>query len=67
MNETNPSNQPVIIKAKELAEAIKNSEEFKEKDVVALQNILTECTRIISETIKINYEAVCQPRGGCCG
>lgn len=67
MNKTNPSNQPAIIKAKELAEAIKNSEEFKDGDVVVLQKVLTECTRIISESIKINYEAVCQPRGGCCG
>lgn len=67
MNETNPSNQPATIKAKELAEAIKNSEEFKDGDVVELQNVLTKCNKIISETIKINYEAVCQPRGGCCG
>ncbi len=67
MNETNPSNQPVIIKAKELAQAIKNSEEFKDGDVVALQSVLTKCNKIISETTKINYEAVCQPKGGCCG
>ncbi|MEX0920955.1 MAG: hypothetical protein WDZ62_01700 [Candidatus Pacearchaeota archaeon] len=67
MNGKNPSNQHAIIKAKELAEAIKNSEEFKDGDVVALQSVLTKCNRIISESIKINYEAVCQPRGGCCG
>lgn len=62
----NHSEQDLILKAEKLAQAIKNSEEFKEKDVVALQKILTECNKIISDTIKINYASACRPRGNRC-
>ena len=57
----------VIIKAKELAEALQQSEAFKEKDMERLQSLIVECNQIIVEATKINYGAVCQPRNGCCG
>jgi len=58
---------PVILKAKELADAIKQSDAFKEKNMEKLQSLIIECNQIITETTKINYGAVCQPRSGCCG
>jgi cell fate (sporulation/competence/biofilm development) regulator YlbF (YheA/YmcA/DUF963 family) len=60
-------NHPAIIKAKELAEAIKESEAFKEKDMRRLQSLIIEFNQVITETIKINYGAACQPKSGCCG
>lgn len=60
-------NHLVIVKAKELADAIQQSEAFKEKDMEKLQSLIIECNQIIVETTKINYGAVCQPRSGCCG
>ncbi len=60
-------NHHIIIKAKELADAIQLSEEFKEKDMEKLQSLIIECNQIITETTKINYGAVCRPRSRCCG
>ncbi len=60
-------NHPVIIKAKELADAIKDSDAFKEKDADRIQSLIIECNEIITETTKLNYGAVCQPKSGCCG
>lgn len=58
---------PVIVNAMELAEAIRNSSAFKEKDEEKIQAIIIECNEIIMNTTKINYGLVCQPKGGCCG
>ncbi|MEM2917972.1 MAG: hypothetical protein QXY62_00515 [Candidatus Altiarchaeota archaeon] len=60
-------NHPVILKAKELADALAQSEAFKKKNINKLQSIIVECNQIIVETTKINYGAICQPRSGCCG
>jgi hypothetical protein len=59
-------NHPVLIKAKEMADAIQQSEEFKEKDISQIQLLIIKCNKIITETIKINYGEVCRPRSGCC-
>ena len=57
---------PVIIKAKEIAEAIQRSEAFGEKNMVKLKSLIIECNQIIVEASKINYGAVCKPKS-CCG
>jgi hypothetical protein len=59
-------NRTVIIKAKELAEAIQQSEAFGEKNMVKLKSLIIECNQIIVEASKINYGAVCKPKS-CCG
>jgi cell fate (sporulation/competence/biofilm development) regulator YlbF (YheA/YmcA/DUF963 family) len=61
------SNQPAIIKAKELALAIKESDAFKRKNAEEMQAIILECNDIIKKTIKIDYGGVCKPKSGCCG
>jgi len=58
---------PLIIKAKELADALIQSEEFKEKNMEKLQTLIIECNQIIVEIAKINYGDICQPRTACCG
>ena len=60
-------NHPVIVKAKEFANALMQSDAFKEKDVEKIQSLIVECNQIINEITKINYGAVCQPRSGCYG
>lgn len=60
-------NHSIILKAKELADAIRQSEAFKEKNMEKLQSLIIEYNEIIIETTKLNYGAVCQPRSGCCG
>lgn len=67
MDEEDKVNQPAIIKAKELALAIKESSAFKEKNEEEMQAIILECNDIIKKTIKIDYGAVCKPKSGCCG
>jgi len=57
---------PVIIKAAELAEALRQSEAFNEKNLGKLRSLIVECNQIIVESTKINYGAVCQPKS-CCG
>lgn len=59
-------NHPVIIKAKELAAAIQQSDEFKEKDMEKLQSLIVEYNQIIVDTTGINYGTVCKPKS-CCG
>jgi len=61
------ANRPAIIKAKELALAIKDSSAFKEKNEEGMGEIILECNDIIKKTIKIDYGAVCKPTSGCCG
>lgn len=56
---------PAIIKANELAKAIKNSDAFKEKDLDRVQSIIIECNEIIINTTKLNYGAICKPRSSC--
>ena len=58
---------PVILKAKELAEAILQSEGFKGKNAENMQSLIAECNLVINETIKLDYGQICQPKGGCCG
>ncbi|MFP4423953.1 MAG: hypothetical protein ACLFP2_01850 [Candidatus Woesearchaeota archaeon] len=53
------NNSDLILKAEKLAQAIRNSEEFKEQDFVAIQNILTECNKEISELIQVDYAMAC--------
>ena len=60
-------NHAVIVKAKELANAIMQSDAFRERNNEKLQDIIIECNQTINEITKINYGAVCQPRSGCCG
>ncbi|MFW5991326.1 MAG: hypothetical protein ACOCQX_03790 [Candidatus Nanoarchaeia archaeon] len=62
MDEDNFEGHPVLIKAQELADEIKNSEEFKEQDVVALQLILTDCNKLITELIQVDYMTACRPK-----
>ena len=59
-------NHPVIIKAKELAEALQQSDAFREKDMEKLQSLIAECNQIIVGATGINYGAVCKPKS-CCG
>ena len=61
------SSHPVIIKAKELADSIKQSDGFRKGDPNKLQALIIECNEIINEKTKINYGATCQPKKGCCG
>lgn len=56
----------VIIKAKELAEALQQSEAFKEKGMERLRALIVECNQIIVGATGINYGAVCKPKS-CCG
>lgn len=58
-------NHPVMLKAKELADALAQSDAFKEKNSEKLQAIIIECNKLINETTKIDYGAVCQP-SSCC-
>ena len=60
-------NHPVMLKAKELADALVQSDAFKEKNGERLQSIIIECNKLINETTRINYGAVCQPKCSCCG
>ncbi len=61
------SNHLVIIKAKELANVIAESDLFKKGDKDELEFLIIECNQIINSITKINYGAACQPRSGCCG
>ena len=61
------ADEPAIVKAKELAQAIKESGAFREKNAEEMQAIIMECNDIIKKTIKIDYGKVCKPKSGCCG
>lgn len=56
---------PVIIKAEELAEALRHSEAFNKKNIEKLRSLIVECNQIIVEATKIDYGAVCQPKSCC--
>ena len=57
---------PVIIKAMELAEAIKDSDAYKENNINLVNYIIFECNDLINYITKLNYNSICQ-ESGCCG
>ena len=63
----NYANHAVIAKARELADALAQSDAFREKDTERIRDLIIECNQQIGEITKINYGSTCQPRGGCCG
>lgn len=56
---------PIILKAKDLADAIKNSKEFSDENKKI--EIIIECNQIISSITGLNYSAICKPKSSCCG
>lgn len=57
---------PIMVKARELAETLKNSREFNSTEK-RKQGIIIECNKVISAITGINYGATCKPRSSCCG
>jgi hypothetical protein len=62
-DETTPTD-PVMVKANELAEALVQSQEFKDRDWDKQTLLITECNRAIAVETKINYGATAS---SCCG
>ena len=61
---TNENNE-VLVKAKELAEALFHSE--KKKDSIVFLSLLIECNALIQEITKIDFGTICsRSQGGCC-
>ncbi len=58
---------PVYLKARELAEALLNSPEFKEKNEQEISSLITLCNAIISNDTNLNYGAIGATQGSCCG
>ena len=56
----------VIIKARELAEAIIASEAYKKNMVEEVQRMIIDCNQTISTTIRLDYGSVARPSSGCC-
>lgn len=60
----NEENQ-VIVKAKELGEALSYSQ--KKKDPIEFLSLLLECNSIIERITNIDYGTTCsESQGGCC-
>jgi hypothetical protein len=57
---------PLIIKARELADTLKKSEEFNLDEEKKIELII-ECNQIITNITGINYGATCKPKSSCCG
>lgn len=63
----NANAHPVIIKARELAEALLNSQEYKESNEKKLTLLLTECNMALAAETNVNYSALGKtPAKSCC-
>lgn len=58
---------PVIAKAVELAEALMESQEFKDKDSDMQTLLIAECNKIITDKTKLNYVALSGRQISCYG
>jgi len=58
---------PVMAKANELAEALIQSQEFKDKDWKKQTLLIAECNMVIAVETKINYGALGRTQDSCCG
>ncbi len=67
MVEVQVLDNPVMVKAAELAEALLNSPEFKEKREQEITYLITLCNSIISNDTNLNYGVLGAPQGSCCG
>jgi hypothetical protein len=61
------SNNVVLAKAGELAEALIETREFKEGNDKEFALILAECNIVIAKETRINYGALGKKQGSCCG
>jgi hypothetical protein len=61
------SNNVVLAKAGELAEAPMETREFKEGNDKGFSLILAECNLVITKETRINYGAFGKKQGSCCG
>jgi hypothetical protein len=57
----------VFTKAAELAEALRNTPEFKEKNEKGLTLLIAECNMVIATETRINYGALGKKKSACCG
>ena len=63
----NSSNNIVLAKAGELAEALILTREFKEGNDKGFSLILAECNLVIAKETRINYGALGKKQDSCCG
>jgi len=57
----------VLVKADELAEALMETQEFKEGNNKRFTLILAECNMTIATETRINYGALGKKQDSCCG
>jgi len=58
------ASHPVIIKARELSEAIIASEAYRKNMIEELERMVIDCNQSITTTIRLDYGSVARP--SCC-
>ena len=60
-------NSVVLARAGELADALLETEDFKNGNAKLFELVLAECNMIITNETKINYGALGKKTSSCCG